>query len=77
MFQFIETSCISGHFSESDHSAYIDVFSCADFEADAVKAFTMEYFGAARANMTVTPRLYDENVRGKVPEKATPKKVKV
>jgi S-adenosylmethionine/arginine decarboxylase-like enzyme len=77
MFQFIETSCISGHFSESDHSAYIDVFSCADFDPETVKAYTMEYFGAERANMTVTPRLYDDKVRGgKVPEKATPKKVK-
>jgi hypothetical protein len=52
------------------------VFSCADFDPEAVKAFTMEYFGAVRANMTVTPRLYDENVRGKVPEKTTTKKVK-
>ncbi len=77
VFQFIETSCVSGHFSETDNSAYIDVFSCADFEPEAVKAFTMEYFGAQRANMTVTPRLYDGNVRGgKVPEKVTGKKVK-
>ena len=78
MFQFIETSCVSGHFSESDRSAYIDVFSCADFDPEAVKEYTMEYFGAQRANMTVTPRLYDENVRGgKVPAKVTGKKAKV
>jgi len=63
-FQFIETSCVSGHFSDSDHSAYIDVFSCADFEPEAVKKFTMEYFGARDCKMTITPRLYDENVRG-------------
>ena len=63
MFQFIETSCISGHFSESDNSAYIDVFSCADFEPEAVKKFTTEYFEAKGCNMTVTPRMYDESVR--------------
>ena len=69
VFQFIETSCVSGHFSESDRSAYIDVFSCADFDPEAVREFSMEYFGAERARMTVTPRLYDEKVRGgKVPE---------
>lgn len=70
MFQFIETSCVSGHFSESDNSAYIDVFSCSDFDPEAVKEYTMEYFGADRVNMTITPRLYDEKVRGgKVPVK--------
>ncbi len=63
LFQFIETSCISGHFSESDNSAYIDVFSCADFEPEAVKKFSMEYFGAKGCNMTITPRMYDESVR--------------
>jgi len=62
VFQFIETSCVSGHFSESDNSAYIDVFSCADFDPEAVRDFSMEYFGADRANMTITPRLYDERV---------------
>jgi S-adenosylmethionine/arginine decarboxylase-like enzyme len=63
LFQFIETSCISGHFSESDNSAYIDVFSCSDFEPETVKQYTTEFFGAKGCNMTITPRMYDENVR--------------
>ena len=78
VFQFIETSCVSGHFSESDNSAYIDVFSCADFDPEAVKEFTMDYFGATRCNITITPRLYDEKVRGskQTAGKAASKKVK-
>jgi len=78
VFQFIETSCVSGHFSESDNSAYIDVFSCADFDPEAVKEFTMDYFGATRCNITITPRLYDEKVRGskQTAGKAAAKKVK-
>lgn len=63
MFQFIETSCISGHFSDSDNSAYIDVFSCSEFEPEDVKQYTMEFFEPRACNMTVLPRMYDESVR--------------
>ena len=58
MFQFIETSCISGHFSPSTNSAYINVFSCADFDPDVVKKFTEKYYGAKATDtkMLVNPR---------------------
>jgi S-adenosylmethionine decarboxylase len=46
MFQFIETSCVSGHFSPSTRSAYINVFSCADYDPIAVEEFTEKFFGA-------------------------------
>lgn len=59
IFQFIETSCVSGHFSNSDNSAYIDVFSCATFDPIEVEKFSMEYFKAKSCNRTITPRLYD------------------
>jgi S-adenosylmethionine/arginine decarboxylase-like enzyme len=56
MFQFIETSCISGHFSPSTKSAYINVFSCADYDPDVVKKFTEEFFGASDSKMLVNSR---------------------
>lgn len=56
MFQFIETSCISGHFSPSTNSCYINVFSCADYDPDVVKKFTEEFFGASDSKMLVNPR---------------------
>ncbi len=58
MFQFIETSCISGHFSPSTNSAYINVFSCADFDPEVVKAFTEKYYGAKakETKILVNPR---------------------
>lgn len=60
-FQFIETSCVSGHFSDADGSCYIDVFSCAPFDPEDVEAYTVSFFGAKRVRMTITPRLYDDN----------------
>ncbi len=56
MFQFIETSCISGHFSPSTMSAYINVFSCADYDPDVVKKFTEKFFGARDSKILVNPR---------------------
>lgn len=56
MFQFIETSCISGHFSPSTSSAFINVFSCSDFDPDVVKQFTEKFFGAHDSRMLVNPR---------------------
>ncbi len=56
MFQFIETSCISGHFSPSTHSAFINVFSCADYDPDVVKEFTEKFFGASDSKMLVNAR---------------------
>lgn len=44
--QLIETSCITAHFSEDDNSAYIDVFSCKEYDVDDVAIFCMNYFGA-------------------------------
>jgi S-adenosylmethionine decarboxylase len=56
MFQFIETSCISGHFSPSTRNCYINVFSCADYDPEVVKKFTEEFFGASDSRMVVNPR---------------------
>ena len=46
--QLIETSSITGHFSEHWKTAYINIFSCKKFDADKAKEFTKAYFGAKR-----------------------------
>lgn len=66
IFQFIETSCISGHFSGSDNSAYVDVFSCSEFDPEVVEKFTVEYFKAEQCTKHVIPRMYDARARNTV-----------
>jgi S-adenosylmethionine/arginine decarboxylase-like enzyme len=56
MLQFIETSSITGHFSELWNSAYINVFSCRDFDTDKAVAFTVKFFKAKRVNKRVLIR---------------------
>jgi S-adenosylmethionine/arginine decarboxylase-like enzyme len=48
LLQFIETSSITGHFSDFKKSAYINVFSCRDFDAEKAIEFTKEFFKAKR-----------------------------
>jgi len=44
MVQLIETSCITGHFANESNAAYIDVFSCKEFEIKDVVEFAMQFF---------------------------------
>ena len=44
--QLIETSSITGHFAEHDSSAYIDIFSCKEYDARKAAEFTKQFFGA-------------------------------
>lgn len=44
--QFIETSTITVHLDEVDNRAFIDIFSCQDFDAQGAAEFTKEYFKA-------------------------------
>jgi len=53
LIQFIETSSITGHFSELWNSAYINIFSCKQFNTEKVANFTKKFFDAKR----VTKRL--------------------
>ena len=48
LLQFIETSSITGHFSESRNCAYINIFSCCMFDAQRAANFTKEYFKAQK-----------------------------
>ncbi len=47
--QLIETSSIVAHFSEHKRTAYLDIFSCKHYDADAVAQFSQEFFAAQRA----------------------------
>ena len=44
VFQFIETSCISGHLANKDNSAYWDLFSCSPYDPKEAAEFTVKWF---------------------------------
>ena len=46
--QLIESSAISGHFSELWNSAYINIFSCKVFNARKARDFTRKFFKAKK-----------------------------
>jgi S-adenosylmethionine decarboxylase len=48
--QLIETSSITGHFSEFWKTAYINVFTCKTFDKNAALKFTKEFFKAKKVN---------------------------
>lgn len=54
--QLIETSLISGHFANQTNAAYLDVFSCAEYDPYKAAAYLRDAFGAAGASTAITPR---------------------
>lgn len=46
--QLIETSNITAHFCDSTHEAYIDVFSCKEFNIETVEFTIRDYFNPIR-----------------------------
>ncbi|OHA65159.1 MAG: hypothetical protein A3D64_02580 [Candidatus Wildermuthbacteria bacterium RIFCSPHIGHO2_02_FULL_49_9] len=46
--QLIETSSITGHFSELWNRVYLDVFSCKEYDEKKAAAFAKKYFGTKR-----------------------------
>ena len=44
--QLIETSSITGHFSDAWNKAYINIFSCRKFDPVVAKKFTRQFFHA-------------------------------
>lgn len=55
--QLIETSCITGHFSESQNSAHINIFSCKAYDTKAAFELTKKFFGANDGSMRVMERI--------------------
>jgi len=56
MIQLIETSLISGHFSDMSNAAYIDIFSCKPYDPDTVAQFSKRYFGAKSYEIHIVNR---------------------
>ena len=46
LLQFIETSSITGHFSELTNRAYLNIFSCKEFDTQKARDFTVKFFKA-------------------------------
>jgi S-adenosylmethionine/arginine decarboxylase-like enzyme len=56
MVQLIETSLVSAHFANASRAIYLDVFSCAPYDPEAVAAFAREYFKAERLSLRAIER---------------------
>ena len=56
MTQLIETSLISAHFADASQAIYLDVFSCATYDAEATASFAAEYFKASHYELHVVHR---------------------
>lgn len=54
--QLIESSLVSGHFSELWNAAYINIFSCKDFDEKKAIAFTKKFFNGKKIEKTILIR---------------------
>lgn len=54
--QLIETSAITGHFCDKSGDAYIDIFSCKDFDAAVAVDVVREVFRPKHVNTLVLAR---------------------
>ncbi len=54
--QFIETSSITIHCDEPEKRAFVDIFSCKDFDEKLVEEFSANYFEGKIANSTILVR---------------------
>ena len=54
--QLIETSNITCHFSEENNAAYIDIFSCKDFNVTSAAMFSKGFFGADSVEVQIQVR---------------------
>lgn len=54
--QLIETSAVTGHFSEYKQAAYINIFSCKWFDVAKTAQFTKKWFGASGFRKKVLQR---------------------
>ena len=57
MVQLIETSLVSGHFANQSNSAYINVFSCKEFNHHKVEDYCRKFFEAKSIQSIVNYRV--------------------
>jgi S-adenosylmethionine/arginine decarboxylase-like enzyme len=55
--QLIETSLVSGHFSEYKRSVYLNIFSCKWFDTRRAARFSKIWFGAKRMKSKLVQRV--------------------
>jgi len=56
LLQFIETSSVTGHFSEHKRAVYLNIFSCRPYDARKAKEFSKKFFGAKRVRARLVTR---------------------
>ena len=56
LIQLIETSNIAGHFCDDSGDAYLDVFSCKQFDQQVVINLTEEFFKPSKITYDYTER---------------------
>ena len=54
--QLIETSSITGHFSDYWKTAYINIFSCKSYDKQRAEKFTTDFFKAKRVKINYLVR---------------------
>jgi len=54
--QLIQTSNITAHFSEDTNCAYINIFSCKDYDGEEASLFTFKFFEGTDMNVSFNPR---------------------
>ncbi len=54
--QFIETSSITLHFDETQNRAFIDIFSCKDFNENNAEDFSKKFFKANKSKKQIIIR---------------------
>jgi S-adenosylmethionine decarboxylase len=54
--QLIETSSVTAHFSEYKQVVYLNIFSCAYFDADKTTAFCKKFFKAKNVEVRLLVR---------------------
>ncbi len=57
MIQLIETSNISAHFADATNAAYINIFSCKEFNPTVAADFCKRFFKAKEAQQIVNYRV--------------------
>jgi S-adenosylmethionine/arginine decarboxylase-like enzyme len=56
LMQLITTSNICAHFVESDMTAYIDIFSCKEFDREITQSVVKKYFGPEKFQINYLTR---------------------
>ncbi len=56
LLQFIETSSITGHFSEYWRKAYLNIFSCKKYDHQLAAQFTCQFFKAKKIKTQLLTR---------------------